>query len=43
MREVGDCQGPTPARDGRRYGPLGWFLPPVATKLTQSPWFWKPE
>ena len=22
--------------------PSGWFLPPVATKLTQSPWFLKP-
>src|SRR6516162_4980403 len=21
------------------YGPLGGFLPPLATKLTQSPWF----
>src|SRR5215210_5534593 len=25
------------------YGPAGRFLPPVATKLTQSPWFLKPN
>ena len=24
------------------YDPLGGFLPPVATKLTQSPWFLNP-
>jgi len=25
-----------------RGGPAGWLRPPVATKLTQSPWFLKP-
>ncbi len=38
---------PPPAGDGplrdpmplRFYGPLGGFLPPVATNETQSPWF----
>jgi hypothetical protein len=31
----------TPGHGAASYGPAGSFLPLVATKLTQSPWFLK--